>query len=84
MMSIRLPACNCPWCSEEISAVIEIREDTVPKPGDATLCLYCGEWCVFDIDLTLRKPTDDEFVMLAFDETCQGLRTAWVQLKKNQ
>jgi hypothetical protein len=82
-MSTRLPACDCPWCSEELTAATDLKDDSVPAPGDATLCAYCGEWCVFDTDLMLRKPTDNEFVALGADKTCRDLRAAWVQTRKN-
>lgn len=84
-MSTRTPTCNCPWCSEEVTAATDPKDEgKSPSSGDATLCLYCGEWCVFDTDLTLRKPTDAEFVALAADQTCRALRMAWVQTRANR
>jgi hypothetical protein len=84
-VSIRIPDCDCPWCSEEITAATDPKNSSnSPASGDATLCMYCGEWCVFDTDLMLRKPTDAEFEELAADETCRRLRTAWVELRKNR
>jgi hypothetical protein len=51
--------------------------DTTPKPGDVTLCLFCGEWCVFDVHLMLRKPTDDELVEIGLDPDFRVARQAW-------
>lgn len=36
-----------------------------PSPGDMTLCIYCGCLNVFDDDMLLRRPTDDEFLEAA-------------------
>jgi len=32
-----------------------------PKPGDVTICFGCVGICMFDENLQLRLPTDEEF-----------------------
>jgi len=41
----------------------------VPHDGDFTLCLYCGEWSVFEGG-ALREPTPDEAALIAADPAC--------------
>lgn len=81
-MSEHMPDSVCPWCDVVHDAVTNPTGDEhTPSPGDGTLCFDCGEWCVFTEDLTLRKPTTDEFIALAADETCRKIRLAWLQVR---
>jgi hypothetical protein len=82
MSEYRLPSVACPWCSKELDAATGVTGEGSPDMGDATLCINCGEWCIFDSDLTLRKPTDDEFVELAADKDCRRVRKAWELTQK--
>jgi hypothetical protein len=84
-MSIRTPACNCPWCGTQLTAATDPKDESnAPSPNNAALCLQCGEWCMFTEDLTLRKPTDEEFEMIVANETGRDIRAAWVELRKNR
>jgi hypothetical protein len=43
-------------------------DDFTPRPGDLTVCLYCGHLQAFDADLKLRNLTDEEMHAIAGDE----------------
>ena len=38
-----------------------------PKPGDASVCLYCAALCVFTADGGLRIPTEEETASMLAD-----------------
>jgi len=53
----------CPYCQNKLSAATGLREtDQAPDEGALTVCLYCGELLIFNADLTLRKPTQEELI----------------------
>ena len=56
----------------------------VPKDGDITLCIRCGEWSVFaSTDPSgIRRPTIEEFMEIGEDPRCRKLRDAWTKLKR--
>jgi hypothetical protein len=45
-----------------------------PEPGDGTLCINCGCLNIFDSDLRLRRPTDDEIFAAAKMPVIQIIR----------
>ena len=47
-----------------------------PSPGDFSLCIACGSLNVFDNDLSLRSPVDDEIFEAAKSSEVQLLRRA--------
>jgi hypothetical protein len=54
-------------------------EDAVPRPGDITLCLYCGHIMAFADDLTLRELNDEEAHDIAGDP--RMLAAQWARRK---
>jgi hypothetical protein len=38
-----------------------------PRDGDMTVCLYCRHVMIYNADLSLRNPTDEEIVEIAGD-----------------
>jgi hypothetical protein len=68
----------CPWCLSEHDAASGLNHDTTPKPGDVTLCIRCGEWCVFDDRMTLRKPGRALRYAIARNPDCEFIRAAWL------
>ena len=75
-MSHPTPECACPYCTHLIDAVSCLAETTaVPKPGDITVCFYCGAAVVFADGLTLRKPELSDFVNLTFQFLCELVKT---------
>jgi len=78
-MTTRLPPHTCPWCSKALdSAAPTDQGDWKPAPGDMTLCFGCGEYCIFNSDLTLRKPDDDEMIEIGLDPVARRARLVWV------
>jgi hypothetical protein len=52
----------CPYCAKVLDVHAElIQQGDGPKPGDVTICWGCVGICMFDEDLGLRLPTDEEF-----------------------
>jgi len=58
---------TCPHCGYELDAATacDFEEAGQPGPGDMSICIECGEVCVFVDDINLRKPTDSELVEIA-------------------
>lgn len=47
---------ECPYCSHKVdSAINEFGETVLPKVGDITLCIRCGEVSEFDSEMNLIK-----------------------------
>jgi len=42
---------NCPNCKNKLEAHECIVEPRQPKPGDFTICAYCGTMFIFDYSL---------------------------------
>lgn len=55
------------------------EENHAPEPGMVSACIYCGAWAFFalthDGELTLRPPTNDEWV--SFMQDVDVLRDAY-------
>lgn len=48
----------CPICGHKLdraTCVSRDGESADPKPGDATVCIDCAGWLIFNKDLSLRK-----------------------------
>lgn len=79
---------TCPFCGKtnDLSSGVTkagVTNEPMPKNGDVTLCIGCGEWSIVDDTRSdnLRKPTSLEYENIAADEICQKVREAWVQTK---
>ena len=66
--SVRTTQCKCPICWKKLDAATATQKGTKPKAGDATVCICCGALLVFNDDLTVRLPTDEENDIMRFDE----------------
>lgn len=58
---------SCPYCGYEMDATFCTRADVKPRPGDASLCAKCGGICLFNKEIGLRKPTEDEEKQLSMN-----------------
>lgn len=47
-----------------------------PGKDDVSLCIGCGEPAIFNEDLSVRKPTPDEYAEILRDVTVRKIRTA--------
>lgn len=50
----------CPYCGRENTLATGINTEGTPDEGAVNLCWRCREPSLFQADLTLRKPTDEE------------------------
>lgn len=58
-----IPTSRCPVCQTKLDCCSHPSDDTVlPVQGDLTICLYCGEILMFDVDMNLKSPTPEEIV----------------------
>jgi hypothetical protein len=72
----------CPFCGKGIDSASPVDEsDQRPSDGDLSLCIYCGEWLVFNADMTFRKPTDEDYEVIASDPALRRVRAAWRMTK---
>jgi hypothetical protein len=70
------PCCEC-------GKVLSIASGTgSPKPGDLTLCVYCGCLNMLDDDLKLQTPPIDAMLEVAADREVQAIRRSIEKLKK--
>lgn len=64
-MSEYLSISYCPFCKKKLDAATDFDADCLtPKPGDLSVCIYCGNILKFCEDLSLQ---------VAFKEDLQGL-----------
>lgn len=60
-METRLAVDHCPKCGHILDAATGATDDkAVPRGGDVTLCIKCGEILTFTKDLKVRFPTKKE------------------------
>lgn len=76
----------CTNCGYELDAATVVAEEignkTSPEEGDITICIGCGHLMVFDKDMVLRNPTDDEILKVAGDPRMVAVQKALAAIKK--
>lgn len=60
---------HCPYCNHKLDGVSQVNGDSFPTPGDASVCICCGNVSVFDKNLSLRKPLPEEESDICEDAT---------------
>lgn len=50
---------RCPECRSTLDGATGVDHDERPKPGDVSLCLYCGTILVFEEDRLRRAQEKD-------------------------
>lgn len=80
----RLKPHQCAHCRTMLDAASNPFDTGMPEPGDATLCIYCGEWNIFERHDRLRRPTNHEMVDILTNTNCLRMHDAWLQAVKNQ
>lgn len=60
----RPPGFNCPveGCGKMLDAATGGKEP--PKPGDLTICAYCLNWLVWNVEMKPTLITEDEIIEL--------------------
>lgn len=81
----------CPFCGHRHQRTTAITPagdhvTTEPRmmPGDATMCIRCGEFAVCGDDRKLRTPTTDEAALLDATPTVRMIREAWTAMMPKQ
>src|SRR5688500_6985800 len=72
----------CPFCDYVMDGAFNALEPVKPSPGDFSLCINCGEWCVFGDDMRLRKPSHEEYEAIVSEEFFSRIRVSWLQMKE--
>jgi hypothetical protein len=49
----------CPNCGKRIDAATPVKEIEPPRPGDYSICFYCGEWLIFT-ETGVRVASEDD------------------------
>jgi hypothetical protein len=66
-METRTPEQRCPKCKTILDSASGVNTDRSPKEGDITLCIKCAVLLVFNKDLIMRLPTNEERMKFASD-----------------
>lgn len=67
---------ECLGCGKKVDDVICVSGKGSPRPGDVTVCLYCGHIMVFVEGGDLRNPTSSEMDKIAGDRRVIALQRA--------
>lgn len=63
MKTTRTPQNYCRTCHYRMDAASSAtKPDEIPDAGSVSLCMKCGELSIFNEDLTLRAPTEQELI----------------------
>ena len=73
---------KCPFCGASHELATSISGAKTPSDGDISLCVGCGEFAFFEAGTAggLRKPTDDEYTIIAESQILRASRAAWVRI----
>ena len=86
-MTTRHATTNCPTCGAGFDAASAVDgKDVAPTPGDISVCLYCGEWLMFDDDtLPTLTPTEADLkeASAALLAEAREMREKWNAMKKH-
>jgi hypothetical protein len=75
----------CPFCKYEVDTATGISgKGSGPGPGDISLCLKCGEFAAYGDDMQLRKPTDDEYLIIGSEDDYKLAREAWTSMNQRR
>jgi hypothetical protein len=86
-----VPESTCPECGKKLDAATDPTDETNrPKPGDISVCVYCGSLFAFDFDMRLRAVTPEEemeimdnpelrTLILKIKMACLAMRTQGLQ-----
>ena len=75
----KLPQSQCCACGTTLDGA---AGRAAPKPGDFSICIYCGALSVFDEDLKLREPTQEEAIAFAESECARRAQEIIFDMKK--
>lgn len=82
--TFEVPVRLCLGCGAANDRTTETSESgRKPEAGDATICVSCGQASIFNEDLSLRLPTEEENQALARNEHFQKIRKAWDSIPRH-
>ncbi len=64
MKTYRHVSTTCPRCKMRLNATVDPKGRGMPRPGDLTICVQCGEILKFDNRLRLRPVTAEQIESL--------------------
>jgi hypothetical protein len=74
-METRTPKDKCPKCGKTFDATTGAYDNNiVPRKGDVTVCIKCGEILVFKEDMRTRLPTEKEIRIFSLDKNVMQLQ----------
>lgn len=57
-----VPESDCPYCDYHMDGMTCLQDGyAVPVPGDISVCISCAQILMVTDELTVRKPTDQEY-----------------------
>jgi acetyl-CoA carboxylase beta subunit len=62
-----IPQSPCLNCGKLLDGATCIDNDSMPDPGDVTICIYCGHLMMFDAQMRLRDLSDEKVRQVAGD-----------------
>ncbi len=71
---------NCGTLNRYATAMDDKAEG--PAPGDCSICIVCGSAAMYDDDLKLRPPTEEETRQIDKSIQVKALREAWARVIK--
>jgi hypothetical protein len=77
------PCAHCGSLNDATAAMRENGKNMRPRPGNFSICVKCGELSVYDDNLDLRKPTDDEYIEVAHDPGITVARRSWMNMERS-
>lgn len=72
---------ECPICLHEMDRCMAYKGDVPPRPGDVTICIRCCTLLLFDEDLDVILPNEEELKKLLKDPDVQGALLAAQRLR---
>lgn len=77
---------SCPHCGAVHECHSDpLNKDAVPKDGDISVCIDCGEFSIFDLrERCLRLPTDEEMHDLDTNIDVALFRAAWREATRHR
>jgi DNA-directed RNA polymerase subunit RPC12/RpoP len=76
MKTFHVPKAKCLGCGAPNDAASDTIGGNKPSEGDVAVCMYCGHISVFNADLTLRNPNDEEMLAIAGDQRILKIQQA--------
>jgi len=86
MKDTKIPEQKCPYCGFKMDGTTSAFGDCDATPGAMSICYECTKVSIFDDNLMMRLPTEEEeFIILTFPavkRAQEGIRYVKNKLKK--